>query len=107
MNPKRAISIFMVSSLIFGASLLSPSQAQDKIDASKITCEDYIFYKVSNPDAITDWLSGYYHGKRNNPIVDPQLFEANVNKVRNYCQQTKNYILTIMQVIEQTLGTDK
>jgi len=97
---------FIVSSFIFGALLVLPTQAQ-VLDASKITCEDYVFYKVSNPAAIVHWLSGYYHGKQNDPIVDPQIFQANVDKLRSFCEQPKNYKVPIMQVIEQTMNANK
>ena len=97
---------FIASSFIFGALLVSSAQAQ-VLDASKITCEDYVFYKVSNPAAIVHWLSGYYHGKQNDPIVDPQIFQANVDKLRSFCEQPKNYKVPLMQVIEQTIDTKK
>ena len=79
----------------------------DPIDVSKITCEDFIFYRISNPNAITQWLSGYYHGKRDDPVVDPEVMQANSDKVRNYCGQQKNYKVTLMQAIEQILDTNK
>jgi hypothetical protein len=97
---------FLASSFIFGALLVLSAQAQ-VLDASKITCEDCVFYKVSNPAAIVHWLSGYYHGKQNDPIVDPQIFQANVDKLRSFCEQPKNYKVPLMQVIEQTIDTKK
>jgi len=106
MKTNVALSTFVASSFIFGAFLVSLAQAQ-VIDVSKITCEDYVFYKVSNPAAIVHWLSGYYHGKHNDPIVDPQMFQANVDKLRSYCERPTNYKMTLMQIIEQTMDTKK
>ena len=96
----------VVAALIFALSAALSVQAQ-VIDASKITCEDYIFYKVSNPNAIAHWLSGYYHGKRNDPIIDPQLLEKNADKMRDYCARTENYKVTLMQAAEKILETGK
>jgi acid stress chaperone HdeB len=79
----------------------------DPIDASKITCEDFIFYRISNPNAITQWLSGYYHGKRDDPVVDPEVMQASADKLRSYCALQKNYKVTLMQAIEQILDTNK
>ena len=106
MNPKFFALALIVSSLIFGLSLVSSAQAQ-LIDASKITCEDYIFYKISNPNAIAYWLSGYYHGKQNNPVFDPQTLQANADKVRNYCDQQKNWKVTLTHAAEQILDISK
>lgn len=107
MNSKFGALAITVSLLIIFASSVSHVQSQSRIDVSKITCEDFVFYKVSNPNTIVHWLSGYYHGKLNDPIVDPQMFEENVKKLRDYCEQTKNYKVTLMQVIEQTLAGSK
>jgi hypothetical protein len=49
-------------------------------------------------------LNGYYHGKRDNPTVDQQAFEANADKLERFCSQEKNYRLPVMQAIEQVLG---
>jgi hypothetical protein len=47
------------------------SQAQATVDVSKITCEDYFMDKITFSQYIVMWLSGYYNGKRNNTIIDP------------------------------------
>jgi hypothetical protein len=72
------------------------SQAQVSIDVSKITCDEYVHDKIPTPDfiafsavgslsmearsmlsrwLIANWLSGYYHAKRNNSIIDLESFE--------------------------------
>jgi hypothetical protein len=106
MNPRIGISGIIVSIINFAFSCAVPAQAQ-AIDASKITCEDFIFYRLSNPNAITYWLSGYYHGKHDNPVVDPDNIQANADKMRTYCEQQKNYKVTLMEAIEQMSSTDK
>ena len=49
------------------------------IDASKITCDQYIHHKVGEPRTIAAWLSGFYHGKKNEVLIDTQGFQANLN----------------------------
>jgi acid stress chaperone HdeB len=106
MIPKFFVSTLVVSSLVFALALASPVQAQ-VIDASKITCEDYVFYRISNPNAIAYWLSGYYHGKQNNPLFDPQALQSNADKVRSYCEQQKNWKETLMEVADHILEIGK
>jgi acid stress chaperone HdeB len=86
--------------IIVGIASVSLARTQDLIDLSRITCEDFIFYKTSNPNAIAHWLSGYYHGKINDPVVHPQALEKNVERVRGFCTEAKNYKTTLMKVIE-------
>jgi hypothetical protein len=53
---------------------------------------------------IANWLSGYYHAKHNNSIVDLESFENNVNKLNNYCYDEKNFKVPIMEAVERVLG---
>jgi len=101
------------------------AQAQVSIDVSKITCAEYVHDKIPTPDfvsfsavgslplearsmlsrwLIANWLSGYYHAKRNNWIIDSESFENNVNKLNNYCYDEKNFKVPIMEAIERVLG---
>ena len=50
---------------------------------------------------IANWLSGYYHAKRNNSIIDLESFENNVNKLNNYCYDEKNFKVPIMEAVER------
>ena len=51
-----------------------------------------------------NWLSGYYHAKRNNSIIQTESFEDNVNKLTNYCYDEKNFGVPIMEAVERVLG---
>jgi acid stress chaperone HdeB len=88
-----------VAGLVLGLSAVLPVRAQVTVDISKITCEQYILYKITDPDRIIFWLSGYYNGKRDNTIIDTHSFEDNVNKVKNYCRA--NFKATLMQAAEK------
>jgi hypothetical protein len=52
-------------------------------------------------------LSGFYHGKRDNRIIDTQGFEENLSKLERFCYQEKNFKLPVMQAIEQVFGVGK
>ena len=56
---------------------------------------------------IAAWLSGYYHAKPNNWIIDLESFEDNVSKLTNYCYDEKNFKVPIMEAVEQVLGGRK
>ncbi|BAQ17305.1 HdeA/HdeB family chaperone [Methyloceanibacter caenitepidi] len=71
----------MALSVPFGAT----ASAQVTIDVSKITCNQFALYKVSDPDTIAVWLHGYYSGKRGNTVVEVEKLKANAKKLRDYC----------------------
>jgi len=104
----------IVAGLVLSSIVLAPvsTQAQVRIDVSKITCDEYVHDKIPTPDFISfsavgslsfearvmlsrwliaNWLSGYYHAKRNNWIIDLESFENNVSKLNNYCYDEKNF----------------
>ena len=110
----------VLSSIIFATA---PAQAQVSIDFSKITCDEYVHDKIPTSDFISfpavgslearamlsrwliaTWVSGYYHAKRNNWIMDTESFENNVNKLNNYCYDEKNFKVPIVEAIETVLG---
>ena len=111
-----------LSSIVFATVSV---RAQVSIDVSKITCDEYVHDKIPTSDFISfsavgplplearsmlsrwliaNWLSGYYHAKRNNWIIDSESFENTVNKLNNYCYDEKNFKVPIMDAIERVLG---
>src|SRR5437764_12629278 len=81
----------------------SPAAAQVTLDASKITCDQFVHAKVSSPRLVAAWLSGFYNGKRDNRIIDLENFEANLSKLENFCYEEKDYKLPVMQAVEQVI----
>ena len=51
------------------------------------------------------WLSGYYNGKRNNTIIDPEAIKKDEEKVNQYCQGHRD--TTVMDAVKNVLGFDK
>jgi acid stress chaperone HdeB len=94
------------SSLALGSALLfvmvASAPAQVTIDVAQITCRQFLLDKVAPTKSIALWLAGYYNGKRNNTVIDPNQMERNVDKVEDYCRL--NLDITVMQAVEATLG---
>jgi hypothetical protein len=92
----------IVAGLLFFLPGILAAHAQTTIDVSKITCEQFLLYKITDPNNIAIWLSGYYNGKRGNTVLDVQGLQDHLNKVKDYCRS--NYSTTVMQAVETVVG---
>jgi len=97
MMKSAAIVLFV---LIAGVAL--PAQAQVTLDLAKVTCEQWSGYKITNPQNIAFWLSGYYNGKRGQTVIDTQALTAHVNRLRDFC--ITNPQMPVMQAVDQLLA---
>ena len=104
MTPTPIVTGIVFSSIVFATA---STQAQVVVDVSKITCDQFVHAKIATPLYLAAWLSGYYNAKRNNRIVDLQALEENMNKVKNYCYDEKNFKVPVMKAVEQVLGERK
>lgn len=77
----KSLAAALALSVVFGLT----ASAQVTIDVSKITCNQFALYKVSDPETIAVWLHGYYSGKQGNTVIEPEKLKANVKKLRDYC----------------------
>ena len=100
--------------LLMAAPLLVPllavllpaaSQAQVTVDVAKITCRQFLLDAVAPTKSVAIWLSGYYHGKRNDTVVDVQLLAENADKIKTYCRLKPE--ATVMQAVETVLRVPK
>jgi acid stress chaperone HdeB len=81
-------------------------QAQETLDLAKITCDQFMGEKLATPSRdIVMWLSGYYHGKHNNTIVQPQTLKQNEEKVYSYCSRHSD--TPVMDAVESMLASDR
>jgi len=92
---------------LLGLVVIAPARAQVTVDVGKITCNQYLGFKVADPRDIAIWLSGYYHGKSNDMVLEPQTLRQNADKLKNACFQPGNGDLPVIQVIEKTLLNNK
>ena len=90
------LSCALVISVIYGA------RAQVTIDVAKITCDQFVLYKVASPDTIAIWLHGFYSGKRGETVVEPQTLKENAKKLRDYC--LANSDVTVMDAVEEVFN---
>src|SRR6266446_5827322 len=98
-NPKLAVA------LILALLIIPEARAQVLVDVAKITCEQFVLWKVTDPEHIAIWLSGYSSGKRGDTVIDTQKLKENTDEVTNYCRANLN--LTVMQAVETVLGTGR
>jgi len=59
----------IVAGLVLSSIVFAPAFGQVIVDVSKITCDQYVRSKITTPNLIAAWLSGYYNAKRNNRIL--------------------------------------
>jgi acid stress chaperone HdeB len=97
MTTPKLVLLGLVSSIL----VVPPARAQVTIDVSKITCEQFISWSVTDPRYIILWLHGYHNGKRNNTLVDQESLKEDASKVRDYCRSNRER--TVMQAVE-TVG---
>jgi acid stress chaperone HdeB len=83
----------------------SGAQAQVMLDLSKVTCDQWVKYQVANPKFIAMWLSGYFHGKHGDTMIDTQKLIADADAVENYC--FKNPAALLMPSVEAIVGGQK
>jgi acid stress chaperone HdeB len=80
----------------------SMARAQVTLDVAKVTCEQFRSYKITRPENIAIWLSGYYQGKRGDTTLDTQSLMANARKLQTYCG--RNPQTPVMQAVETLFG---
>jgi acid stress chaperone HdeB len=96
----------LVTSALFLFAQMQTMQAQETLDVSKITCEEFLMEKLASPSRdVVLWLSGYYNGKRNNTIVELQTIKKDEEQVNSYCFQHRE--TTVMDAVKNVLGFDK
>src|SRR5689334_2678726 len=97
-----------ITPFIFGFVLAlflrPPAFAQVTIDASKITCDQFVHGKMGEPRTVAAWLSGFYNGRHNNTLVDTQNFQENLNKLQKFCYDEKNFKMPVMQAIQRSMS---
>jgi acid stress chaperone HdeB len=81
-------------------------QAQETLDLAEITCQQFIGEQLAAPSRdITLLLAGYYNGKRNNTIIEPQKIKKEDQEVNSYCYAHRD--ATVMDAVKNVLGFDK
>ena len=95
--------IIAVAALGLALTASNIGQAQVMLDLSKVTCDQFIKYKVADPKVIAAWLNGYFHGRRADTMVDTQKLNADADEVEKFC--FKNPQAPLMQSVESIVGS--
>jgi acid stress chaperone HdeB len=96
----------LLASTLFLFAQMSTMQAQETLDLAKITCEQFTAEQLATPSRdIVLLLAGYYNGKRNNTIIEPQKIKQEDEKVKSYCSQHRE--TPLMDAVKNVLGFDK
>jgi hypothetical protein len=94
-----------IPTMVLALSASSGAQAQVTLDVAKITCDQFTLYKITDPQNIAIWLSGYYHGQRNTTSIDTQQLAGNLRKIKDYCNLKPDE--TVMHAVESVFGPPK
>jgi acid stress chaperone HdeB len=97
--------MFGATAFILFVGTVSVAQAQVTLDVSKITCEQLRSYRITRPENIAIWLSGYHHGKRGDTTLDTQRLVADARKLQTYCG--RNPQTSVMQAVETLFAKDR
>ena len=92
----------IVFGLATALAVSSSASAQVMVDLSKMTCDQFIKYKVADPKLISAWLNGYFHGKRGDTMIDTQKLNTDADEVEKFC--FKNHDTLLMQSVESVIG---
>src|ERR1043165_8128320 len=65
--------------------LIQAAHVQVTLELVKVTCDQWAGYKITNPQNIALWISGYFNGKRGNTVIDTQGLAAENQKLRDFC----------------------
>ena len=77
---------FVSSALaVLFASVTAHAEAQVTVDVSKITCDQFVEYKIADPKQIATWIDGYYHGAHGSSMLDAQEMLEIINTVEEHC----------------------
>jgi len=78
------------------------AHGQVTVDFTKLTCDQYLYSRM-NSQNLSIWLSGYYHGKRGDPVMDVQAWKDSGEKMRRFCLQNSNAKVPVMDAVERVL----
>jgi acid stress chaperone HdeB len=81
------------------------AQAQVTVDIAKISCTQYLTDQVAPTRNITNWLHGYYNGKRGNTILDVGAMQKAVDQLQGVCRMNPD--MPVMDAANKLFGAEK
>ena len=98
----KSMLVILGATFAFALEPAPVTQAEVTLDVSKLTCEQFLGYKLTTSEKIATWLSGYHNGKSGNTSLGVHGLIANAKKLRSYC--TRNSQTLVMDAVETVLG---
>jgi acid stress chaperone HdeB len=77
------------------------AHAQETLDVTKITCDQFVSGQITDSRAISIWFSGYFHGTRNDTNLDVSALQKDETDLFIYCSSHLNAI--VMNVVKNGL----
>ena len=85
------------------AFVMAPNAwAQVTIDVAKINCRQFVEFKITDPEHIALWISGYYHGKRGDTVVEAERLKSMTQDVKSYCYSHPDEL--VLRAVEMVVG---
>ena len=81
------------------------ARAQVTLDISKVTCDQFHAYKITNPQNVAIWVNGYYHGKRGDVTLDTQRLVESARKLRDYCRRNRETL--VLEAVETLFAKER
>jgi hypothetical protein len=75
----------IVALAVAGALAPALSQAQVKIDMTRITCGEMLAMPATDQADFAAFMSGWFAQKSNRTFIDLGLFQKNVSNVKDWC----------------------
>ena len=97
--------ILVALGLILALETVPLAQAQVTLDISKVTCDQFHAYKITNPQNIAIWVNGYYHGKRGDVTLDTQRLVESARKLRDYCRRNRETL--VLEAVETLFAKER
>jgi acid stress chaperone HdeB len=93
-----------ILSMLLVTGALEPAHAQVTLDVAKITCDQFLLYKITDPRDIALWINGYFNGQRKNTVLDTQKLKDHFDKLKLYC--VVNPTLPVFEATQKVLETN-
>jgi hypothetical protein len=105
MKPRSYALASVLSAAALSAASLTPARAQVTLDVAKITCEQFLNYKITDPRDIALWINGYYNGQNKNTVLDTQKLKDHFGKVKDFC--ILNMKMPVFDATQKVLDLNK
>ena len=78
-------SALAVHLAFIGTTLPSVAPAQFAVDASRVTCAEFLVMPPDQSRILAAWLSGYFNEKAKYEWINFEVFEQNIANIRERC----------------------